>query len=914
MKRTRLLVVSLISLLGISACGKGGDTPQPGDETVHVEKVELNKSAIKLQVGGQVTLTAKITPAEATVKNVTYSSDKPTIASVDEQGVVTAQAVGDAVITVTTQDGAKTASCQVQVLEHFENLEIDSLAAPGFVDTFKANTTRLDDVLTIQANPNPTKNSYYKNEEGGVDSYKVGSVNPFKFETTAVAFDEAEVESHINNPDTKVELFIKQTGEYTKVENLGTYVTVNANNNEFDFTEEANGEQFKLVISVNEAAYTSVSTTCKPVEFEFEVFDGYNVYSKEELSLFDNRTIHNLDCGHSEPDPWASFKANNPTLNQYKNEELKGMALHANMTLTSDDIPASMKVSEAEVDTYDASFPGSISEWIRRVNESDSNVQVTRDNLIDSFRDYQNVFYRVTNNSEFTFEGNYFTIDASRVKQVAFFDNSLNNGRLHFYGAKNETEPTDGSHAALFGFNCLEEGTDGATGVVRGGKEYLKNVTLIGNGKNVNSSLYLGGFIMYKVDASELNCQNVISSDTFITFLTRSNRDYLGKAEPLPASSSPEDIAAFEELQPGETSLVIDRYKSFDSYNSMFYVWGTRKNTITNSFMKGAGGPLFLLDEVNAHTKGKEASEGKTDAEKEMHGFTPRVDCTNVYMENWITATAPWFALKGATAAAEGIAQIGELGGPVGGGAAGVYTNPDVPAQYKTGLVTTTRVYDDPKLAGIEFFNLLCANVCAAAFDSNNATEGEGAPLQGQFNINNGIGDVFSMNLASFVPTSADIRDYTGEQIFRLAYMAAKYMGMVIKSQNGGAMMVGTDDAMVFNPDDGTAYPLQNTDAYKVMAGLLNNGFKEQIDGATAPGTFDYLYPNGLFRTDNTIGGVIKIEDGQPVMTGLQALLSAVSDCNYMTAYLKPAGGSVEFVGAVLGTVPLLESGLLPTA
>jgi hypothetical protein len=81
---------------------------------VPVTGVSLNKTAISLTVGGSETLQATIEPATATNQNITWSSDKPEIATVDN-GVVTAVTPGTAKITVTTVDGNKTATCTVTV-------------------------------------------------------------------------------------------------------------------------------------------------------------------------------------------------------------------------------------------------------------------------------------------------------------------------------------------------------------------------------------------------------------------------------------------------------------------------------------------------------------------------------------------------------------------------------------------------------------------------------------------------------------------------------------------------------------------------------------------------------------------------------------------------------------------------------
>ena len=82
--------------------------------TVDVTGVSLNKDATTLTVGGTETLTATITPDNATDKSVTWTSDNTAVATVDN-GVVTAVAPGTATITVTTTDGGKDASCEVTV-------------------------------------------------------------------------------------------------------------------------------------------------------------------------------------------------------------------------------------------------------------------------------------------------------------------------------------------------------------------------------------------------------------------------------------------------------------------------------------------------------------------------------------------------------------------------------------------------------------------------------------------------------------------------------------------------------------------------------------------------------------------------------------------------------------------------------
>lgn len=84
-------------------------------DPIAVTGVALNKTSLELTEGETFTLEATIAPTDATNQNVTWESSKPAVASVDQNGKVTAQAEGEATITVTTNDGSKQATCTVKV-------------------------------------------------------------------------------------------------------------------------------------------------------------------------------------------------------------------------------------------------------------------------------------------------------------------------------------------------------------------------------------------------------------------------------------------------------------------------------------------------------------------------------------------------------------------------------------------------------------------------------------------------------------------------------------------------------------------------------------------------------------------------------------------------------------------------------
>ena len=117
-RHAALLVAAVLLSTSFWSCSKDEEpVPEPTPPVVSVTGVTLNKTSTSIQVGGTETLTATVLPEDATNQNVTWKSDKPEIATVDANGKVTGVKAGEATITVTTEDGGKTATCKVTVPE-----------------------------------------------------------------------------------------------------------------------------------------------------------------------------------------------------------------------------------------------------------------------------------------------------------------------------------------------------------------------------------------------------------------------------------------------------------------------------------------------------------------------------------------------------------------------------------------------------------------------------------------------------------------------------------------------------------------------------------------------------------------------------------------------------------------------------
>jgi len=95
-------------------------------EEVSVTGITLNKETLELAKDDTEMLTATVLPTNATNKNVTWASSDPDVATVSD-GTVTAKTAGTATITVTTENGNKTANCELQVTAaiHVESVSLD---------------------------------------------------------------------------------------------------------------------------------------------------------------------------------------------------------------------------------------------------------------------------------------------------------------------------------------------------------------------------------------------------------------------------------------------------------------------------------------------------------------------------------------------------------------------------------------------------------------------------------------------------------------------------------------------------------------------------------------------------------------------------------------------------------------------
>ena len=130
--------------------------------------ISLDKTEVSLEVAETTMLTATVLPETATNKSVTWTSSNEAVATVDANGVVTAIALGEAVITATTTDGSDlSASCQVTVVP---TLAVSIEVTPNSVEAEENSEVQ----LSVNILP---ENATYKSVEWSSSNDAIASVN-----------------------------------------------------------------------------------------------------------------------------------------------------------------------------------------------------------------------------------------------------------------------------------------------------------------------------------------------------------------------------------------------------------------------------------------------------------------------------------------------------------------------------------------------------------------------------------------------------------------------------------------------------------------------------------------------------------------------------------------------------------------
>ena len=261
-------------------------------EVVNVTGITLSPTTKTMYTGESFILIPTITPDNATNKSVTWTSSDPTIASVDENGMVKAIKKGTATITAKTDDGGFTATCVITVNEGDKKVT-------GITLTPTTNTIKPGDSFVITPTVTPVdaadKSVTWSSSDSSiarVDS--TGKVTALKAGTVTIT-------ATTNDGGYKATC----TVTVANITNIYIYRLYNPNSGEHFFTNNDGERKYLASIGWDDegVAWTSPSLSSVPVYRLFNPFTGEHHYT----SNLEERNYLVLLGWHDEGIGWYSI-------------------------------------------------------------------------------------------------------------------------------------------------------------------------------------------------------------------------------------------------------------------------------------------------------------------------------------------------------------------------------------------------------------------------------------------------------------------------------------------------------------------------------------------------------------------------------------------------------------------------------
>ena len=391
-KKVSTLLVALLGIATLVGCDQNSgpntsvssnpastssaDSGISGQVEVDLTAISLDKSELDIVAGSSETLVVTYSPANATNKEIEWTSDNAAIASVDATGKVTAKKVGSATIKATSKKNNQIfATCAVSVKD---NVVLSGVDAKHEFVLFEQNRTR----------DASRDDGFYNHEE----SYKVGDDNAFNVKPSLTVLD-GKTYTPVSTSRWLYDFTItaKLNGEAAGEE---YFSVVDARECDVKFTEAAVGKTFTISIAPGGVSADRVASLTKSLTVE--VVDGYNVYDAKDIGYFDTREQDFTGDGPTmENDQkwackWAEFKTANGMRNDYFP---KALIFQKDIKVTTADLPANFFYTTQEANALnDSKAAGS---------------------LVDS-----TYLYERTIEGDITVDGNYFELDLSEIPLV----------------------------------------------------------------------------------------------------------------------------------------------------------------------------------------------------------------------------------------------------------------------------------------------------------------------------------------------------------------------------------------------------------------------------------------------------------------------------------------------------------------
>lgn len=566
-----ITAASLGAVLATTSCGDEPHEEEPGQKEEETVTLSLNKTSSTIVIGSTDTLVATAKGLEEGTA-VTFTSNHEDIATVDATGKVTAVAKGTATITATY--GEKTATCTVTVIKFADQFIIASVDENANIKNFKNSVVDADNEFIGETSP----------------IMEVGDDNEFVM-TPVLNILNKETLDHADpsiwDYDYEYKIQVLSGDQY--VDTTEDYASFDARKCTFDFNESAIGKDFKLMVrpgGLTDAQKAKSDFAYK--EALVHVSNGYNVYTPNELAYFndvnfgdDFRQDHHA-TGLNEG--WVNFRQAHSLDASYV---APSIFLQSDIVITKDNLPSEMFFNSTEA-VGDESWRGKMKD------------------CTDVYAHYAN---------DFTFNGNYFNINAEAIP----------------LSAPSWVENTDGgAHSTLF-----KVAYNGANGDITKNLSF-KNCSYHGNAPFNDTGDGAWGLFFFKI-------RNTISGVNDID-----NRVHLNATfDNFNVSYS--FITFYGEY--GPTKLTIKDSVVKNGYSNAISFYRNGAADVVNCNFSHFGGPIFLA---------------MTDKDETIGSIDVVVDDKTV-IDNWLTGSEPWFTTTMGGVPATKVPEILALNGVVQG-------------------------------------------------------------------------------------------------------------------------------------------------------------------------------------------------------------------------------------------------------
>ena len=295
-------------------------------KNVSVSGVSLSQTTLNISVGKEKTLEPTISPSNATNKNVTWKSNNTSIATVTN-GVVKGVSIGSTTITVTTEDGNKTATCAVtvseQVLDDWTLLfyicgaDLESDSQGGYA------TSDINEILSKRTSqPDSVKIVV---ETGGASSWDTNYVDASKLErfeinssSNKMIKKQSLAKASMGKPET-LQSFLEWGFENYPAERYGLFMWNHGGAMDGCCFDENFGNDSLYADEVDQAVTAAKTTAGITENLEFIAYDAC-LMAVQDVAEWNSRNFNYMICsqeseygGGYDYDAWLPTLYSNPS-------------------------------------------------------------------------------------------------------------------------------------------------------------------------------------------------------------------------------------------------------------------------------------------------------------------------------------------------------------------------------------------------------------------------------------------------------------------------------------------------------------------------------------------------------------------------------------------------------------------------